>query len=156
MDAERLAELRKLEAAAHAGPWYTVEWEDGNWHLESDEFFLSGDDGLFEQDAALIAAARNALPELLAEIERLQAAQRWIPVGERLPEADPNEDQMSVDVLVCYIDSDDGNTACSVAWYDFMWEEWRTTGPGEVDIFDVPEGLVTHWRPLPARPDTQP
>jgi hypothetical protein len=57
-----VARLRELEAAATPGPWEVI-----------DQIFFAGDDGLGEmdtqRDAALLVAARNALPQLLAIAE---------------------------------------------------------------------------------------
>jgi hypothetical protein len=73
-----------------------------------------------------LATQRDA-DQLRAEVERLKEAQRWIPVEERLPEA---------------------NTAVLTRWRDGVFSvEWRfpsgewTTG-----------STVTHWMPLPQPP----
>lgn len=67
---------------------------------------------------------------LRAELERLRAERRWIPVEERLPEKD---------VPVLCIDS---RGIQMVAWSG--WGEW--CGP-EI------ETELTHWMPLPPLPD---
>lgn len=79
--------LRALLAAATPGPWVPDVWygyDDGGWvavgpHLHS----VDGEDDESEPDcpagvramadANLITAARDALPELLDEVERLRA-----------------------------------------------------------------------------------
>lgn len=82
MTPERIAELRALADAATSGPWrvrwfpvdtvtgeggdYVVEAGDINGHAE--ELICYGD-----WDGDFIAAARTAVPELLAEVERLEA-----------------------------------------------------------------------------------
>lgn len=71
---------------------------------------------------------------LRAEIERLHAAQRWIPVSERLPEA-------NTPVLTISKDNNEPVTA----WLedDFWWSS-------------VDRSLsITHWMPLPQPPDVQ-
>ena len=72
--------LEALERAATPGPWTATNRvrDDGVWMVERD-----GDDLIADIDgdnhecdaanAALIAAARNALPELIAEVRRHRA-----------------------------------------------------------------------------------
>lgn len=77
-----IKELRRLERAATPGPWETTTW-DGLLYVASVQQLQGsyvcelgiGSDGA-ERDAALIAAARNALPALLrvAEAARELAA----------------------------------------------------------------------------------
>jgi len=89
-------ELRRLEGAATKAPW-TIEEDDTSrkWvNIRSSAGFVLRPDGyqtsrygeleteygarVKPEDAALIAAARNALPALLDENERLRAAlKRW-------------------------------------------------------------------------------
>jgi hypothetical protein len=73
---ETLAELRRLHETATPGPWYHDENED--FVYTRDEFGdadgeIRCDTDCDEADAAFIAATRNALPDLLDEIERLRA-----------------------------------------------------------------------------------
>lgn len=71
-----IAELRRLHESARPGPWYagtgdmvgTVVTADGD-RVCSDDIFIR----THLPDFDLIAAARNALPALLDEIERLRA-----------------------------------------------------------------------------------
>lgn len=79
--------LRALLAVATARPWRTDVWygtDDGGWAAigphcvasEADGFDDAPETPSYDQamaDAALIAAAVNALPELLDEVERLRA-----------------------------------------------------------------------------------
>jgi hypothetical protein len=76
--------LRALLAVATARPWRTDVWygtDDGGWaaigpHCVADGFDDAPESVSYDQamaDAALIAAAVNALPELLDEVERLGA-----------------------------------------------------------------------------------
>src|SRR5687768_15286619 len=90
MTGERLAELERLCEAATPGPWYAPEqlgghvWGDRALGQQSNEILYHHKvadctyhaDGGFEQrgqNAAFIAAARTALPELIAEVRRLWA-----------------------------------------------------------------------------------
>lgn len=79
MDAERLAEIRARCEAATAGPW----WHDWNMGGSPNEVWVSGDSwGLIcttdggvgdeDKDAEFIAHAREDIPALLAEVERLR------------------------------------------------------------------------------------
>lgn len=79
--------LRALLAVATARPWRTDVWygtDDGGWAAigphcvasEADGFDDAPESVSYDQamaDAALIAGAVNALPELLDEVERLRA-----------------------------------------------------------------------------------
>jgi hypothetical protein len=71
---ERLAELRRLHEAATPGPWGTYKSLNG-WHItvppSNDPLHLGlvGNQG---NDMMLCATARNALPDLLDEIDRLR------------------------------------------------------------------------------------
>lgn len=62
---------------------------------------------------------------------------RWIPVTERLPDAEPGD--VSEQVLVT-----DGKCVAIVEWFNFECEPfWGYTGFGKD---------VTHWMPLPEPP----
>ena len=89
MTAEHLEQWRALADAATPGPWlpsHNVDApSDGNWEPDNPEREGRGEGptltGLYrdvkawaEADAAFIAAARAAVPALIAEVERLQAA----------------------------------------------------------------------------------
>ncbi len=81
--------LRALLAVATARPWRTDVWygtDDGGWAAigphcvasEADGFDDTPESVSYDQamaDAALIAGAVNALPELLDEVERLRMAE---------------------------------------------------------------------------------
>ena len=74
MKQERLAELKALTEAATPGPWKY----DGIMFIQDPDTSMVceirgyGADLPMDDNAAFIAAARTALPELIAEIERLQ------------------------------------------------------------------------------------
>lgn len=77
---EQLEELKKLERECTTGPWSFVEdapYSDGEGVYGADNEQITamtceGCGGFRHQDHKFIAAARNALPELIAEVERLQ------------------------------------------------------------------------------------
>lgn len=75
---DQWADLRALEAAATPGPWEADV--DGVWVGAAPEDPLDGAPSIdistlrHEDDAAFIAAARNAVPDLLVEVDRLRAA----------------------------------------------------------------------------------
>ena len=82
---ERLAEIRAREQAATRGPW-TNPWEEepstgkcqGIWGPYVEPVIgVEWHDGprlaVLEADAAFIAASRQDVPDLLAEVERLRA-----------------------------------------------------------------------------------
>lgn len=71
--------------------------------------------------------------------QECQCVERWIPVGERLPE-------MFCDVLVPW----DGTLL--VAYHDGD----VAGGPGWYERYSEREIVVTHWRPLPAPPEVSP
>lgn len=78
MNHERIAELRRLAEAATKGPWTAKEpaFAPG---IKARVFGptykgkFEGQETMAVPDADFIAAARNALPELLDEVERLRA-----------------------------------------------------------------------------------
>jgi len=78
--------------------------------------------------------ARNNLEEYIAELE---AAQRWIPVSERLPEAGHKVLVLLTDGAIS-IDFIHGN--------DFL---------GNPDFYEYWVGDITHWMPLPQPPEVQ-
>ena len=88
MTAEHLEQWRALADAATPGPWlpsHNVDApSDGNWEPDNPEREGRGEGptlvGTYrdvkawaEADAAFIAAARDAVPALLAEVDRLRA-----------------------------------------------------------------------------------
>lgn len=85
MSPERLAEIKDRADQATSAPWkreglYVItetgeQIADCEWLASSDEEWAQ-----FEKDADFIAAARQDVPALLAEIERLKAL--WAAVAE--------------------------------------------------------------------------
>ena len=76
--------------------------------------------------------AADRLEKLEAEVSRLKAQQRWIPVTERLPEECKN-------VLIATTEG------VSVGCYDAFEDEW-------FDCVNVYNDVVTHWMTLPEPP----
>jgi hypothetical protein len=76
---ERIAELKKLAEAATPGKWLDWnEWVCLRGGFEGPEEIvctahLIGEIDQDEKNAAFIAASRTAVPELIAEVERLQS-----------------------------------------------------------------------------------
>ena len=69
-----LADLRRLHEAATPSPWTAAN--HGSHEIEAPPPALVADFGAVgraKADRDLVVAARNALPELLAEVERLRA-----------------------------------------------------------------------------------
>ena len=127
--------------------------DDGSplpWHAVKATVLDAAGDALADcespLDAASIAAAVNAAPVLVAEVERLTALLerlRWVPVGERLSE--DFEEVLGVFAYsgtgpvvrqTCMARASDG----APKWY------------GNAREILPP----THWQPLPAAPDPQP
>jgi hypothetical protein len=81
----------------------------------------------------------NALAE---ENERLREANRWIPVSERLPEADLNHPYGSVEVIAL-----NGDEYVSPAWV--ILSKTTRTPYGTWAHFGEELTHVTHWRALP-------
>ena len=75
---------------------------------------------------------------LNARIAELEAAQRWIPVGERLPEE--NQQILSTDGKEFYLD-------CYARW------EGKDNPPCFYDRLFL--WAVTHWMPLPQLPEVK-
>lgn len=81
--------------------------------------------------------------KLEAELARLNAERRWIPVSERLPEIHDDYDGEKSDC--CY--AIDIHKCVWIAYYR----------PDEKDWYELPAGIIlttiTHWMPLPEPPE---
>ena len=99
------------------------------------------------------ANARQDIPTLLAEDERLQQAQRWIPVTESLPEIYADNCSKNVLIAVRYATDlpYDRPTICCGYYLDGSW--WSYSEHNCNEIGEKWEGdVVTHWTTLPEPP----
>ncbi len=77
MTPAQLEELKKLCAAATPGPWRSESYGGETGCVSEIYTIATGDDGdrenaMTKETASFIAAARTAVPELIAEVERLR------------------------------------------------------------------------------------
>lgn len=70
MSEERLKEIRRIEAKATMGP-LSVGGSLGRWVYDAHENYLAEFEMRADRD--FFIAARSAVPELLAEVDRLKA-----------------------------------------------------------------------------------
>lgn len=116
MDREALEELKKICEEATPGPWYTDELCDsacgtacspygcpeshpsGVWEVGPEDV-TSNVSTNNEPDAEFIAAARTALPQLIADSERLNALQALF-VGADFRWGDPNAPQTIIAITI--------------------------------------------------------
>lgn len=110
-------------------------------------------------DVALDLSSQE-VHELWADIEakekrvaELEAAQRWIPVSERLPETPIMYDQFDTIVEFESITGGIGRMVQLLSW-NFRTESWYED-LGEFGFEDVTRA-VTHWRERPKLPEVQP
>lgn len=74
LTAEQLAEIKARAEAATPGPWKRFHMDRFSINNEPLEKHICGVSQESEHDAAFIAHAREDVPALLAEVERLRAA----------------------------------------------------------------------------------
>lgn len=143
---EDIRAIRKRVEMATPEPWRVCTWDPmAHPHVHKDYLDQRTCSGqynipLTKEDAIFVAHAREDVPRLLDEIERLRAELdrgRWIPVTERLPEADDKGYGYS-DVVLAF----DGNVEC--AYYHPESGTWATANENML--------CVTHWQPLPPLP----
>jgi hypothetical protein len=130
-DAE-LEELARAEGAAPSGEWEAHEDTFGASFVSvpGEQWYLAS--GLRPEVARVIAAARNALPALLAEIRERRDAERWRDAREEPPDSDRI-------VLAASPDFQGGVGAARYAFGAWWWVEE-----------ELPLDMVTRWREMPA------
>ena len=95
------------------------------------------------------AISWNALWDYIAELE---AAQRWIPVSERLPDTKIVYDEFDVIVELGDIESGEMIRRVDLLSYDYRNKSWNDDC-GEFGFYPVTG--VTHWRERPTPPEVQ-
>lgn len=150
MTPERLAEIRAAEQAATPGPWRAEHFEifadclhcgergcedcdnqggiisDAGWVIAPKMLAHSEGDSLLWEDAQFLALARTAVPELLAEVERLESFRRE---GLSLfADANAREDRDNKLVADLMEDGDIQRLALKHALYDLDEEQARAEG----------------------------
>ena len=150
---QQLQRLAPLAAQATPSPWHVVydateefehylltlqpgDWRDGNG-IANDLAGINTAD-----DAHFIAAAHNLLtPENLTLLVDALAPQ-WVYIGEGLPKTEGE-----------YLVVGTGWDKPIVSTADFTSGGWHSDSEG-VDRL-IPEGIITHWMPLPKAPNTK-
>lgn len=94
-------------------------------------------DAMAERTVLLIESG-NTIGRMESRIAELEAAQRWIPVGERLPKE-------NAPVLVL--------TVLGGMFVDFI--HGKSVVTGNPDFYELDVEDVTHWMPLPKLPEVQ-
>jgi len=91
----------------------------------------------------------KSLEDYIAELE---AAQRWIPVSERLPDTKIVYDEFDTVIEFDSIDGGIGRMVQLLSW-DYINKTWNEDicDEGFVDVTEH----VTHWRERPQLPEVQ-
>ena len=88
----------------------------------------------------LLREAASEIARLEAERDALRAAQRWIPVGERLPDEEGR-------YAILYSHSGKSRLTPFIGDFDPVDQVWRC---------GLCDESITHWMPLPATPEGHP
>ena len=147
MTPEQLAAIRARAEAATPGPWRVVEdieWGTGaaeyHWYRYVDGPTDYGDEYGYEyqilsrEDAAFIAHAREDIPALVAEVERLQAelarvrpvveaAQRWHVAAQHYDAAMSSRDYGAADLADAELNAATERLIAAVAGLDAARED---------------------------------
>lgn len=103
MTDEQLAEWERLAAAATPGPWEAIPTVDADFATIKTRGKLGWmqyheyDPGIDATDAAFVAAAREAVPALVAEVRRLREALRAV---ERVVDGDGDASRAAIADIV--------------------------------------------------------
>lgn len=92
----------------------------------------------------------SEIEDLEEEIERLRAERRWIPVGERLPDIDPESM-----LLVC-VQCEDGSRSVDVARWRLDADgrpSWGDICGSNQTIYGWSNLVVVAWMPMPEPPE---
>lgn len=90
--------------------------------------------------------------QMHTRIAELEAAQRWIPVSERLPDTKIVYDEFDVIVELVDIGTGEMIRRVDLLSYDYRNNSWNDDC-GEFGFYPVTG--VTHWRERPAPPEVQ-
>jgi hypothetical protein len=157
---EFIAEQLALAAKATPRPWRTWDSERGFIGIANNEAVDLGtasraddvciiseevNDHRCAEDATYIVTAANNYPAALDEIERLREAQRWIPVGERMPEFELGTASKYVEVAYRIPGSPNYLRGDVQYWEKYGWVfKWEN---GKAETFDDYGYIVEFWKP---------
>ena len=135
--------------------WDEDEWTFGNWECDGNSAWQRITCNKCGFAWNCVMGYIEQVDRLTARIAELEAAQRWIPVSERLPDIEDG-DSKDYDVVLTYPFRRDVIVA---TWsYDALdkthrrrWLDCRSDEWGAVDITEH----VTHWRERPTPPEVQ-
>ncbi len=119
------------------------------WKYEINDGLVAFYEDGIERDIDKVFDALSAAEARIAELE---GEQRWIPVGERLPDTKIVYDKF--DVIVEFENIENGGTTRCVELmsYDYRNKSWNDDC-GEYGFYPV--AGVTHWRERPTPPEVQ-
>ena len=131
MTQQELDALKALADSATPGPWEEVA-TSGEWWITGPDIFQDAvmridDAELSQVDAAFIAAARAAVPALIAEVERLRAAIRDADTLEELTHlAGPTDaENEAARKRIEQMDAINAQYGADIArWPDHAYQKW--------------------------------
>ena len=131
--------------------WDEDEWTFGNWECDGNSAWQRITCNKCGFAWNCVMGYIEQVDRLTARIAELEAAQRWIPVSERLPEI---EDGDIKDYDVVYRGT---VIVAKCGWDDFdkkTQKRWFDCDSDEFYLRDITE-YVTHWRERPTPPEVQ-